>query len=250
MRLRNGFIVLPIFMCFLLSCSTQKNLNYLSYYPQDSSHTFIQQSFEVPIQVGDQLSITVSALNAKSADPYNLPLGKTITVEQDGKILYPQLGSIKAEGLTRTQLRDIMLTRLKTYLTDPVVTIDFANFRVTVLGEVKVPGVLSPADGKLNILQAIAQSGDLTTYAKKYPVMVIRESKGKREFGYVNLLSPSLFSSPYYRLQQNDIVYVEGVENKPTVSQEVSQRRLSFIVSVTAVISSLTLLVYNILLNK
>ena len=103
----------------------------------------------------------------------------------------------------------------------------------------------SPVDGKLNIFQALAQAGDLTTYAKKYPVMVIRENKGRREFGYVNLLSHSVFSSPYYRLQQNDIVYVQSVENKPTVEQDLSLRRLSYITTVLSIITTVTFLILN-----
>jgi polysaccharide biosynthesis/export protein len=245
MRLISKILTVPFVALLITSCNSQKNLNYLSYYPQDSSHTFIQQGFEVPIQVGDQLAITVSALNQKSAEPYNVPNGKSVTVEQDGKISYPQLGSIKAEGLTRTQLRDVLQSRLKTYLTDPVVTIDFLNFRVTVLGEVARPGTLTSPDGKLNILQALAETGDLTNYAKKYPVMVIRENKGRREFGYVNLLSNSIFSSPYYRLQQNDIVFVQHVENKPTVNSELALRKIGVITSVVSIITTLTFLVLN-----
>jgi polysaccharide biosynthesis/export protein len=245
MRLICKLLTVPFVVLLITSCNTQKNANYLSYYPQDSSHTFVQQGYEVPIQVGDQLSITVSALNQKSAEPYNVPNGKSVPVEQDGKILYPQLGAIKAEGLTRTQLRDAIQTRLKTYLTDPVVTIDFLNFRVTVLGEVARPGTLTPPDGKLNILQALAETGDLTTYAKKYPVMVIRENKGRREFGYVNLLSNSIFSSPYYRLQQNDIVFVQHVENKPTVNNELALRKISVVTSVVSILTTLTFLILN-----
>jgi polysaccharide biosynthesis/export protein len=245
MRLKTVIIV-TIIVFLSISCSTQKNLNYLSYYPQDSSHTYIQQSFEVPVQVGDQLAIVVSALNAKSAEPYNLPGGtKGVTVEQDGKILYPQLGSIKVEGLTRSQLRDLLLNRLKTYLTDPVVSVEFINFKITVLGEVGHPGALGSGDGRMNILEAIAQSGDLTQYAKKYPVMVIRENKGRREFGYVNLLSNSIFSSPYYRLQQNDIVFVQHVENKPTYNSEMSLRRLTYITTVLSILTTITFLILN-----
>ncbi len=227
----------------------------------DSSHTYIMQSFEVPIQVGDQLSIVVSALNPASAAPYNLPGGgaasaaaslggggaKGILVEQDGKILYPQLGYIKAEGLTRSQLRDILVTRLKTYLTDPVVSVDIVNFKITVLGEVGRPGTITLPDGKINIIEALAQSGDLTRYAQKYPITVIRENKGRREFGYVNLLSNSIFTSPYYRLQQNDIVYVSAIENKPTVEQEVSARELSYVTSIVGLISTLSFLIYTII---
>jgi polysaccharide export outer membrane protein len=232
----------------LASCTTQKNINYLSSYPRDSSYTYIYQGFEVPIQVGDELAVTVTALNPASAIPYTLPKG--ITVDQDGKILYPQLGAIKVEGLTRSQFRDMMITRLKTYLTDPVVTVDFLNFKVTVLGEVAKPGTITLPQGRINILEALAQAGDLTVYGKKTPVMVIRENKGRREFGYVNLLSNSIFTSPYYRLQQNDIVFVQGVENKPTVEQEVNARKLSYTTSVLAIVSTIGLLVLNIFNNR
>lgn len=243
-----SFFCVTVIIFLLASCTTPKNVNYLSSYPRDSSYTYIYQSFEVPIQVGDELAITVSALNPASAIPYNLPKG--ITVDQDGKILYPQLGAIKVEGLTRSQFRDQMITRLKTYLTDPVVTVDFLNFKVTVLGEVDKPGTINLPQGRINILEALAQAGDLTTYAKKTPVMVIRENKGRREFGYVNLLSNSIFTSPYYRLQQNDIVYVQGVENKPTADQEVSTRRMSYLTGILAIVSTLGLLIFQIFNNK
>ncbi len=243
-----SFFCSIVIIVLLASCTTPKNVNYLSSYPRDSSYTYIYQSFEVPIQVGDELSITVTALNPASAIPYTLPKG--ITVDQDGKILYPQLGPIKVEGLTRSQFRDMMISRLKTYLTDPVVTVDFLNFKVTVLGEVVKPGTISLTQGRINILEALAQAGDLTVYAKKTPVMVIRENKGRREFGYVNLLSNSIFTSPYYRLQQNDIVYVQAVENKPTSEEQVTSRKLSYLTSVLAVVSTLALLIYNIFLTK
>lgn len=247
MKCKLSHLAISLFVFIMASCSSSKTVNYLSYYPQDSSHTYIYQSFEVPIQPGDQLSIVVSALNTASAVPYNLPNPtKGILVEQDGRILYPQLGYIKAEGLTRTQLRDVIVNRLKTYLTDPVVSIEFLNFRVTVLGEVGTQGTLTQAEGNLNILQAIAQAGGLTVYAKKYPVRIIRENKGRREFGYVNLLSHSIFSSPYYRLQQNDIIFVESVENKPTASAQITQQRLTLITSIVAVLSTLTVLFYTV----
>jgi polysaccharide export outer membrane protein len=264
------FFPASIFLLFV-SCSTPKNINYISIPPTDSSHVVIHQSFEVPIQVGDQLAITVSALNALSAMPYNLPGGmvssagsgmgssgnsmsggagggggRGITVEQDGNILYPQLGAIKVEGLTRSQLRDLLVARLKTYLTDPIVTVDLINFRITVLGEVTNQGTRPVPDGRINILEAVAQSGGVTQYGQRHSVMVIREIKGRRQFGNVNLLSNSIFSSPYYRLQQNDIVYVPAVENKPTVDQETKSRNLGVVASVVGLVSTLAFLIFNI----
>jgi polysaccharide export outer membrane protein len=236
-----------LFSLVFSSCTSNKNLPYFNTYGIDSSHTYIYQSFEVPIQVGDQLSIIVSALNLQSAVPYNLPLGtKSITVEQDGRILYPQLGLIKAEGLTLSQLRDFFVSRLKSYLTDPVVNIEYVNFKITVLGEVANPGVKLVPDGKVNIVQALAQSGDLTLYAKKYPVMVIRENKGRREFGYVNLYSNSVFSSPYYRLQQNDIVYVQPREDKPSADEQTTSRKLTLYTTILGLVTTIGLLILNL----
>jgi polysaccharide biosynthesis/export protein len=264
--LKNHLITICLVLTVFASCRTTKTVNYFSNPTNDSSHTYIYQSFEVPIQVGDQLSIVVSALNPSSAAPYNLPgmasggpLGsggsisggasKGITVEQDGRIMYPQLGYVKAEGLTRSQLRDLLVTRLKTYLTDPVVSVDFINFKVSVIGEVGRPGILTSPDGKLNILEALAQSGDLTRYAEKSPVMIIRENKGRREFGYVSLLSKSIFSSPYYRLQQNDVIYVRSIENKPTVEEETSARKLSYIATIVSLVSTLSFLIYTLIVR-
>ena len=248
MKARFSSILLGLTLIFLASCNTQKNVNYLTYYPQDSSYTYIYSSYEVPIQVGDQLNIVVSALKPESALIYNLPAGtKGITVEQDGRILYPQLGLIKAEGLTRSQLRDVLLTRLRTYLTDPVVSVEFLNFKITVLGEVGRPGAIQLPEGKINILEAIAQAGDLTQYGKKYPVRIIRENKGRREFGYINLMSNSLFSSPYYRLQQNDIIYVEATDNKPVVTSQNFQQKLSLGLTVLSALTSIAFLVFTVL---
>jgi polysaccharide biosynthesis/export protein len=250
MRYTLGLMVLFL-VSILSSCSTSKHVNYFSNYPIDSSHTYILQSFEVPIQLGDQLNIVVTALNPQSALPYNFPIGtKGTTVDPEGKIIVPQLGSIKVEGLTKSQLRDLLMSRLKPFLTDPVVLVEFVNFKVTVLGEVGKPGVVAVPDAKLNILEALAQAGDLTDYGKQYPIMVIRENKGRREFGYLNLNSHSIFTSPYFRLQQNDIIYVPTVENKPTVNEEIAQRRFTFYSSIITLATTVAFFFFTYLINK
>lgn len=235
----------------LASCRTAKNINYFSFNGNDSSHLLIQESFDVPVKVGDQLVIVVSALNPASAGPYNLPSGtRGLIVDTEGNILYPQLGSVRVAGLTRIQIRDLLISKLKTFLTDPVVTVDFFSFKVSVLGEVQTPGTISSIDGKINILEALAQTGDLTGYAKRSPIMVIRENKGRREFGYVDITSKSIFSSRYYRLQQNDIVYVPSVENKRTVDQENSQRRFQTLTTIVSLVTTVAIFIYSFVLNK
>lgn len=239
----------------LISCRAHKvNLNYLND-KRDSSHTRIWQQYEAKIQPGDRIMINVTALNPESAKPYSVSSGASgtgvsvpgISVEPDGKILYPQLGFIKAAGLTRNQLRDTLLNRLKVYLTDPVVTVDFVNTRITVLGEVSQQGPIPIPEGRITLLEALGQAGDITTSGRRDSVLVIRESGGKREFGYINLLSNEVFKSPYFVLQQNDVVYVQMNEKKlKRENDETFVRNLSIVTSILAVISTVGLLILNL----
>lgn len=230
---------------FFTSCSPAKDLDYFSYPAYDSSHMFVQESYEVPIKVGDQLSITLSALKPEYAVPYSVPSGKNLSVDDDGYILYPQLGPVKAVGLTRNQLRDLLTNKLKVYLVDPVVLIELVNFKITVMGEVGREGTIQVPTAKINILEAIAQSGDITPYGRRESVTIIREKNGIREFGYVNLLSHNFFTSPYYRLQQNDIIYVRS-RNKPDLSEQNFQKKLSLGTTLLSVITTITFLIIAI----
>lgn len=243
----------------LPSCKTQKNLNYFSYDKRDSTHNLIWQQYEAKIQPGDRLLIHVSALNPESAKPYTLSantdgnitqqnaLSGNITVEPDGRILYPQLGFIKAAGLTKRALRDTFLNRLKVYLNDPVVTVDIVNLKITVLGEVNRQGPIPLTGESITILQALGEAGDITSTGKRDSVLVIRETGGIRSFGHVNLLSNEVFKSPYFVLQQNDVVYVPMNEKKiRTENEQVFMRNLSIVTSVLAVVSTLGLLILNL----
>ncbi len=249
-KLKSYITTSVIFFVLLIlnACTTRKNLDYFSYPAFDSSHMFVYESYEVPIKVGDQLSFTLTSLKPEFALPYILPPGKTLTVDEDGYIVYPQLGSIKAVGLTRPQLRNLMVSKLKVYLVDPVVFVDFVGFRITVMGEVSNQGTIQVPDGRINILEAIAQSGDITIYGRKDAVMVIREKNGVREFGYVNLLSHNFFTTPYFRLQQNDIIYVRS-ENKPPVSEQVIARKISFASTILGALTTITFLILTITRN-
>lgn len=209
---------------------------------------FVHESFEVPIKLGDQLSISLTSLKPEYAIPYLVPPGKNLTVDEDGNILYPQLGQIKVAGLTRNQLRDLLINKLKIYLIDPVVLVDFVNFKVTVMGEVAREGVILVPDGKINILEALAQSGDITQYGRRDAVVIIREKNGMREFGYVNLLSHSFFTTPYFRLQQNDIIYVRA-DNKPPVSEQVLTRKISVASTILGAFTTVTFLIIALTRN-
>lgn len=239
--------VLVIMLSFS-ACKPPKttNINYFSADKRDSSHERVIQQYEARIQPSDRLQITITALNPGSALPYALPAPGTLTVDSKGDILYPQLGVIKASGLTRNELRDVLIKKLSVYLTDPVVNVDFSNFKVTVLGQVNRQGPINVADGRLTILEALGQSGDITDYGKRDSVMVIREVSGKREFGNVNLLSNEVFKSPYFTLQQNDIIFVPMVKAKAMVSEKESKPiNFQTISSILGIVSTLAFLFLN-----
>lgn len=176
------------------------------------------------IQKNDILSINVSSLNPEASAIFNSPNSSGGTgatggagapvgylVNSEGNIQFPVIGSIKAEGLTKNQLKENLAKSLidKKLLLDPIVTIRFVNFRVTVLGEVNNPTVVTVPNEKLSLLEALGLAGDLTIFAKRQNVMIIREEKDQKIIKRVNLNSDEIFSSPYYYLQSNDIVYVE-----------------------------------------
>jgi polysaccharide export outer membrane protein len=215
---------LIVFSCLITSCATQKNTLYL----QDIRDTTVTASgnFEPLIQKNDVLQITVSSLNPEDATIYNA--GNTVSpasgganmngialggflVDQQGVIQYPMIGAIKAEGMTKKGLTDHIHDQLvqRKLLVDPVVSVRFLNYRVTLLGEVAKPMVVNVTNERISILEAIGMAGDVTVYGRKENVLLIRDQEGKRVIKRLNLNDKSILSSPYYYLQSNDVVYVE-----------------------------------------
>lgn len=199
---------------------------------------------ETYIKSSDILDITVSSLNPEATTIFN-PAPKAgaenigYLVEPNGTILFPVLGTIKVEGLTKEQLRGQLAKMLtdKKLLVDPIVSVRFQNFRVTVLGEVKNPAVIPVPSEKISLLEAIGLAGDLTIYARRDNVLVIREENGQKTMKRINLNTDEVFSSPYYYLKSNDVVYVEP--NKAKVAN--SGRAQTLLPIVFAALSFLTI---------
>ena len=206
----NCILVFTLVAAF--SCGSTKNV---IIFPEvkDGAMPSNTPALESVIQKSDILSINVSSANPEASAPFNQTDNSGYLVNNEGNIQFPFLGNIKAEGQTKTQLRDKITKTIndKKLLVDPTVTIRFTNFRVTVLGEVNHPTVVTVPNEKISLLEALGMAGDLTIYAKRQNVMIIRESKEKDEkiIKRINLNSDELFTSPYYYLQSNDIVYVE-----------------------------------------
>ena len=216
------------------ACKPKKNIVYLSNnnFEQEVSQA---QYLGLHIQEGDQLQILVSAFDDIAVRPFNInTMNRTGTsgsgtntgsnavsprdyvVRSDGSIIFPVLGNVYCKGMTKQQLKADLESRLKRYLTDPLVTITLSNFNISVLGEVKSPGQKTSSTEKLNIFQAIALAGDLTYDANRTNIKLIRTSEvsGKDEVIALDLSEASIVNSPYYFLQQNDILYVEPDRNK------------------------------------
>ncbi len=253
------FFLLPF---YLFSCVTQQRVpNYL----QNVSDSTIKADITIPelkIQRNDQLSIRVYSASTKpeiSDAPYNLPTigqqgnssqsgGQTggYLVDVNGNIELPQIGIIRAEGLTKLQLADIIKRKINekdSVLTNPSVIINFMNLKITVLGEVNQQGVLSLPGEKLTILEAIGLAGGTTDFGKRNSIKILREADGKRETGIVDLSSKDLFASPYYNLVQNDVVVVDPIKRKQQkAEQDVVMRQVTFGLSIITAIA----LLYNI----
>ena len=228
-----------VFMCSLLlfaSCGYNKQLAYFRS-TRDTTITVSQKDFEPIIQTGDILFVGVTSLDAVSSALFNFsttgtsggtttttPANTTIglLVNSDGMIELPKVGKIMARGKTKNQLRNALIEALQPYLKEPVVTIRFMNYRVTVLGEVNHPGTLPILNERVSVLEALGLAGDLTAYGNRDNILLIHESNGVKVTKRLSLTDYSIFSSPYYFLQSNDVIYVEPNKVKAYISSPVA----------------------------
>ncbi len=251
-------VLLASFFAILLSsCRTQRAVyNYL----EDVTDTSFRKSVyiaEPRIQKADLLSVRVysASLNPEIDALYNLPVQQGMgggqanqqqgyLVDVRGNIELPRIGMLQAEGLTKGELEQLVKSKLaQGELTNPSVIVRFLNFRITVLGEVSVPGVMSIPTERLSVLEAVGMAGGVTEFGKIKEVKILRENNGVRQLGVLDLTSKNIFESPYYQLQQNDVVLVDQNRYKlrRTEQTRISQQ-IGFALSI---ITSIALL-YNI----
>lgn len=255
----------------LSSCASVKDIAYFQNKVVDHPEK-IDKHAGIVIQPKDQLSIVVSSRNPELVAMFNLPVvsyqaGSEVmalsgynqrlmgyVVDNEGNIDFPVLGTMNVAGLTRWELSEKIKKELldQKLLTDAVVTVEFMNFKVSVIGEVASPGTYSIQGDKVTILQAISMARDLTIFGERENVSVIRERNGERTIYEVNLCDVDLFKSPAYYLQQNDIVYVQPNENKARQStvDDKGLRMTSIFVSGGSLLVSLASLITSILLFK
>ncbi len=238
--------VIIFFALLVFSCKPKQNMVYMQKSDTNYKEQVEQAKFAgLHIQQGDVLQIVVSAFDEIAARPFNLDtMNKTGTannqtsseikpseyvVSADGTINFPVLGVISCKGLTKNELTTNLEQRLKKYLTDPMVKVKLANFNVSILGEVKNPGQKTSPTEKLNVFQALALGGDMTDNADRTKVKLIRSNENSNDEVIVLDFSKSdIVNSPYYYLQQNDILYIEPDENKQIAANNNPNRNLWF----------------------
>ena len=218
---------LTLFLLLLLvglqSCVSKKEIVYLQEY-QNNNITKSLQNYEPVIQRDDLLIIQIVTADPLAASPYNLGMGGdnvamenlgqssepfTYLVAADGTIDMPTLGILKVEGLTKTECRSLLQEKLAPFLKNPIINIRTVNFRVSVLGEVNRPGIVTKNSDRMTVLEALAGAGDLTIYGKRTNILLIREINGVQSTYTIDLTNANFMQSPYYYLQNNDVLYVE-----------------------------------------
>ena len=222
--------------------------------------------FDARIMPKDILTVTVTTIDPEAAVPFNLSVpttvsqvgGKTLTsqpvlqdylVANDGTIDFPIIGEIKVGGLTKKECESMILEKIRPYMSEtekPIVTVRMSSYSISVLGEVSKPGSFPVSREKINIFEALAMAGDMTIFGVRDRVRLIREdATGKKEIHTLDLTDANVINSPYYYLQQNDIIYVEPSKVKKQDARVGSMTNLWF--SATSILVSVASLLVNIL---
>lgn len=267
MRKLSEIILWLFLLLFLLTgCQSYKKVPYMQ--DVEVIDRTIQQEnlYDAKIMPKDLLTIVVSCTSPELAIPFNLtvasqagvvemknqyvttqPVLQPYLVDNDGKINFPVLGELKLGGLTKKQAEDLIIEKLKPYMKEtPIVTVRMVNYKISVIGEVEHPGTFTISNEKVNLLEALAMAGDMTVYGVRDNVKLIREdATGKQQIITLNLNNAEIILSPYYWLQQNDIVYVTPNKAKARNSDIGNSTSLWF--SATSILVSLASLLVTIL---
>ncbi|GAB3025501.1 polysaccharide biosynthesis/export family protein [Niabella terrae] len=239
---------------------------YFSNLPPEGDSVQIVNNTSAKIQTGDILGISIVTLNPEYNQLFNsgaIPSAQTTTpvtstnnneltrngfqVDGNGQVNLPLLGKITLAGLTREQAQEKITAEVAKTTKDPIVNVKFLNFKITVIGEVAQSGSFNIPVDKVNVLEALGMAGDMTPYAVRDSVLVIREEDGVRTRQRINLNDKDVFNSPYFYLKQNDIVYVQP-ENK-LKARQANANNYRWVPIVTAGISALAIVLSRVFIN-
>jgi polysaccharide export outer membrane protein len=233
------------------SCGPKVRATYFSDLDSLGTNQLDPAPFAEPlIQNDDILSITVQtidptasiavnqtpATSASASSAGNLSAISGFLVDKKGNVEIPMLGTVKVAGLTTSDAKEAIRTEAQKYYKDPTIQVRFANYKITVLGEVTKPASYTVPNERVSVLDAIALAGDLTIYGKRENVLLIREVDHKKEVIRLDLTSSKLLSSPYFYLKQNDVLYIEPGKGKIDTTQVAQRQTLTILISALALI--------------
>jgi polysaccharide export outer membrane protein len=248
--------------CFTSCKVTQlPNSSYFKNLKKDTVfRSSVNKYTESKIRKNDQLAITIASSSMEEDRIFNAPSGSGASansgsvslsggyvVDAGGFIQLHKLGSIKAEGMTRRELKEKVQRELLPFLKDPVVTVKYLNHKVTLLGEVARPTIVSMPEEQLSILEVLASGGDVSELAGRDNILIIRETENGKETKHINLEDQSIFTSPWYYLQPDDVVYISPNDYKLTEAKRLrKQQNISLALTAT----SLAVIIVNSILRK
>ena len=264
-------LILCLGVATLTSCGSSKKVVYFQDLKPGETEIQLPEVKAITVRPEDKISIIVNSRDPQLTDLFNLPyvsrqLGQSLsrngittgisqgvsvyTVNAEGEIDFPVLGKIKAAGMKREEIAETVKNKLITenLVKDPVVTVEFANLCISVLGEVNHPGRFSIDRDRLTILDALSMAGDLTIYGNRYKVMVLRQEGDIQRVYGIDLTSGNhIYTSPAYYLQQNDVVYVEpnDVKARQSTVNGNNVRSTSFWISLASLLTSVAILIFN-----
>lgn len=263
--MKNAYLTILLFATVVLvsSCASTKKIAYLQN-SDDIAYEVSDSLYDARIMPKDVLTITVSTTDPEAAAPFNLsvptafnqnsrssttqPILQAYLVDNDGRIDFPMVGKLQVGGLTKSDCEQLIHDKIKPYLNEnenPIVTVRMTSYSVSVLGEVTRPGSFQVTREKITILEALALAGDLTIYGVRDRVKLVREdAKGRKKIHTLDLTDANIVNSPYYYLQQNDVVYVEP--NKVKSQNATIGQVTSMALSATGILISLATLIFNI----
>lgn len=258
-------VALSMLCMVVVSCTTTKdnNLAYFKDLAASAAGTLPEgPEREIRLVPDNELAISISSAQPEATAMYNVPLGNPATrgvistqgqprlltyiIDRQGNIELPVIGTLHVGGLTTSEVTDIIKKRVSENVHDPYVRVELLGFHVNVMGEVKSPHRIYVQSQRYSVLDALAEAGDLTEFAKRDAVTVIREQNGQKTYQRLNLADSQIFSSPYFYLQQNDVVYVEPntikIDNsKYNQNNAFKLSVISTVVSAASVIASLVI---------
>jgi polysaccharide export outer membrane protein len=246
-----------LFAVLFFSCASKQNVVYYQNIDGFASGGKAN-SYEIKIQPDDLLMIIVSAEDPETAIPFNLSsisVASTYTlnairgqevmqsylVSSDGYIDFPVLGKLKLGGLNRSEVMQLLQEKISKYIKNPIINLRLMNFKVSVQGEVMVPGTYNVVSERITLIEALTLAKDLTIYGKRDNILIIREIDGVKSYNRVDITKADFINSPFYYLAQNDVIYVEP--NKVRINGAAVGANTGVIISITSLFITLITLI-------